>query len=94
MTVKWKVDSFSTHDNMFGKKDVVYAVHFRVIGPTNVIHSTTGVTFKPNVEFKPIDQITERDCLNWITQSLSLEAQNELQDKALQKVENITTRSL
>lgn len=83
-----------SHDNMFGKKDVVYAINFRVIGPSNVVHGTVGVTYEHSTDFKPLSQITEQDCFRWVTSSLSVEAQNELQAKALQKVENNTTTSL
>ena len=94
MTIKWKIDSIMSHDTMFGKKDVVYAINFRVIGPSNVVYGTAGVQYKPSVDFKPLSEITEQDCFRWVTQSLSIEAQNELQDRALQKVENNTTTSL
>lgn len=95
----WKIDSVMAHEEMFGEKDVIFAINFRIIasdesGSFNVISSTTGVAYDESSVYTPYNTITEEQLLEWVFKCLSEHSRAELEQKAGTRTPNIITRSL
>lgn len=98
-TIRWIVDSVMSHDEMFGEKDVVFAINFRVVAEIdgisyNAINGTTGVTYNEQSTFKPLLELSNDDFISWVHDSLSQESKESLEAQALQKIQNITLTTL
>lgn len=92
MTTTWKIDSVMSHDEMFGKQDVVFAINFRVIGDSTIINGTTGVAYSETDEYTPLADLTEDILLSWVQAALSEESRMEYEQRASDKIPNITTK--
>jgi hypothetical protein len=95
----WKIDSIMSHEEMFGERDVIFAINFKIIasddsGVFNVISATTGVTYDAESSYTPYSLITEECLLEWVFDSLSEEAKSELQQRAGSRIPNVVTRTL
>lgn len=92
MTTIWKIDSVVSHDEMFDKQDVIFAVNFSVVGENNVVRGTAAIAYNSNTIYKSIADITEADLLTWVKSSLSDDAKSDYENRASEKVPNVTIK--
>ena len=73
-TYTWSVTQMDCYPEQDGKTDVVFTIHWTLIGQeagfTGSVYGTVGVTLDPDAPYTPYADITEAQAVGWVQDAM------------------------
>lgn len=91
-TYTWSVTQMDCYPEQDGKTDVVFTIHWTLIGQeagfTGSVYGTAGVTLDPDAPYTPYADITEAQAVGWVQAAMGAVQVTECEANVATQINN------
>lgn len=94
-TYRWAIEQMDAYPEQEGRENVVFNIHWRLYASDGTdetdAYSTTALTLDPESDFIPYEDLTEKEVVGWLKDTIGEEGVTALQeqlDKNLEQIKN------